>query len=212
MKRIFIVAVSLFFLVSVAEAGQKDAKFKHADKNKDGAIDKKEMHMEKDWENKKKEKAKKIFKEADANKDGVVDEAEINNWKPSKKANSWWKKKADTNNDGVVSEEEVAAWKKLCNEKMDLNGDGKIDEKEKRKCWRHAKSKVNTKVEKQFDANQDGWLDESEVKAMLKAKHEMIKTKGKVKADTEIEKEYDSNKDGMIDSEEAKTMKEDVEK
>src|SRR3989338_5569905 len=74
-------------------------------------------------------------------------------FKPSKKANSWWKKKADTNNDGVVSEEETAAWKKLCNEKMDLNGDGKIDEKEKRKCWRHAKSKVNTKVEKQYDAN-----------------------------------------------------------
>ena len=76
--------------------------------------------------------------------------------------------------------------------------------------WRHAKSKVNTKIEKQYDVNGDGWLEESEVKAMLKAKQEMIKTKGKAKADTEIEKEYDINKDGVISSEEAEPMKEDV--
>lgn len=176
MKKIFIIAVSLFFLVSAAEAGQKDVKFKYLDKNKDG----------------------------------VVSEDEINSWKPSKKDNSWWKKKADTNNDGVVSEEETAAWKKLCNEKMDLNKDGKIDEKEKRKFWRHAKSKVDTKAEKQFDANQDGWLDKSEVSSMLKAKHEMVKAKGKARVDTEIEKAYDINKDGVIDSNEASSMKEDV--
>lgn len=210
MKKVLAMLVALFFLAGIAEAGPKDAKFKHADKNKDGSVDKKEMRMEKDWEHKKKEKAKKIFKEADANKDGVVDEAEINNWKPGKKTNSWWKKKADTNNDGTVSEGEVAAWKKICREKMDLNGDGKIDAKEKRMCWRHGKSKVNTKVEKKYDANGDGWLDESEAKEMLKAKYEMIKTKGKAKADTDIEKEYDTNKDGVIDSEEAKVMKEDA--
>jgi Ca2+-binding EF-hand superfamily protein len=210
MKKLLVVFFSLVLLAGIAEAGPKEARLKHADKNKDGAIDKKEMHMEKDWEHKKKEKVKDIFKGADVNRDGMVSESEINNWKPTKKADSWWKKKADTNNDGVVSEGEVGAWKKLCNEKMDLNKDGKIDQKEKRKCWRHAKSKVNTPVEKKYDTNQDGWLQESEVKEMLKDKHELIKTKGKAKADTEVEKEYDANKDGVIDSNEAESMKEDV--
>ncbi len=209
MKKAMVLLLGLIFIATVAEAGPKE-KFKHADKNKDGSIDKKEMHMEKDWEHKKKEKAKDIFKEADINKDGMVSESEINNWKPTKNANSWWKKRADTNNDGVVSEEEVAAWKKLCREKMDLNGDGKIDPKERRKCWRHAKSKANTVIEKKYDSNKDGWLQESEVKEMLKDKRELIKTKGKAKADTEVEKEYDANKDGVIDSNEAESMKEDA--
>ncbi len=177
MKKLLVVFFSLVFLAGIAEAGPKEARLKHADKNKDG----------------------------------VIDKDEINAWKTEKrKVNTWWKKRADTNNDGTVDENELAAWKKLAREKMDLNGDGVIDPKEKRMCWRHAKSKANTKIEKQYDANGDGWLEESEVKAMLKAKHEMIKTKGKAKADTVIEKEYDANKDGMIDSEEAKTMEEDA--
>ncbi|HAZ09570.1 MAG: hypothetical protein A2047_01880 [Omnitrophica bacterium GWA2_41_15] len=205
MKKLLVVFFSLVLLAGIAEA-----RLKPADKNKDGVVDTKEEHMKKKREHGKKEQTKKIFREADVNKDGMVSESEINNWKPTKKADSWWKKKADTNNDGVVSEEEVGAWKKLCNEKMDLNKDGKIDQKEKRKCWRHAKSKVNTAVEKKYDSNQDGWLQESEVKEMLKDKHELIKTKGKAKADTEVEKEYDVNKDGVIDSNEAEFMKEDV--
>ncbi len=78
MKKLLVVFFSLVFLAGIAEAGPKEARLKHADKNKDGAVDAKEMHREKNWEHKQKEKAKKIFKEADVNKDGVVDENEIN--------------------------------------------------------------------------------------------------------------------------------------
>lgn len=202
MKKAVILLLGLILFATIAEGNTKYARLRPApaDKNKDGVIDAKEKHME-----------KKREKKVDKNKDGVIDKDEINVWKTEKrKINTWWEKRADTNNDGTVDENELAAWKKLAREKMDLNGDGVIGPKEKRMCWRHAKSKVNTKVEKQYDANGDGWLEESEVKAMLKAKHEMIKSKGKAKADTVIEKEYDANKDGMIDSEEAKTMKEDA--
>ncbi len=52
----------------------------------------------------------------------------------------------------------------------DKNKDGVIDAKEKhmkkRMHWRHAKSKVNTKVEKQYDANKDGVIDSEEAKTM----------------------------------------------
>ncbi len=172
----------LFFVSLVYAQPGRVQKFKHADKNKDGVIDKKEWRMEEKWENKQRSKV-----------------------------NNWWEKRADTNNDGVVDSNELSAWKKLTKEQIDLNNDGVIDAKEKRMCWRHARSRVNTALEQKYDANSDGWLEPSEVKELLKDKHALIKTHGKAKVDTEIESEYDVNKDGIIDAEEAKTMKEDLE-
>ena len=72
MKKILVALVALFFLAGIAEAGPKEAKFKHADKNKDGSVDKKEMRMEKDWEHRKKEKAKKIFTISEFSKSEIV--------------------------------------------------------------------------------------------------------------------------------------------
>lgn len=187
MKRVlvfvmFFVAATLVF--SMDAFAQKGKNFQHADKNKDGTIDKKEWKMEEKWEHRHKEKEQKV--------------------------KSWWKKHADTDGDGKVSDEERAAWKQKEKERIDLDGDGVISPKEKRLCWRHAKSKVNKPLEKQFDTNADGWLQQEEVREMLKYKHEMIKTHGKAKVDTEIEEEYDTDGDGVIDKKEAETLKEDL--
>ncbi len=79
---LFTVLVSLCLVSLVSAETPRDVKFKHADRNKDGTVDKKEMHMEKAWEQKQKAKV-----------------------------NTWWKKRVDTNGDGKVDSNELAAWK-----------------------------------------------------------------------------------------------------
>jgi len=172
----------LFFVSATYAQPGRAQQFKHADRNKDGMIDRKEWRMEEKWENKQ-----------------------------HSRVNNWWEKRADTNNDGVVDSNELSAWKKLEKERIDLNNDGVIDPKERRLSWRHARSKVNTALEQKYDTNSDGWLEPNEVKELLKDKHTLIKTHGQAKVDTEIESEYDANKDGVIDAEEAKSLKEDLE-
>jgi Ca2+-binding EF-hand superfamily protein len=181
MPRKILLWLAVLLLVFVVPAAAKSPRFHHADKNKDGVVDRKEWQMEKTWEHKQKSKV-----------------------------NSWWEKRADTNNDGVVDAGELAAWKKLEKERLDLNHDGVIDAKERRLCWRHARSKVNTELEKKYDANGNGWLEESEVRAMLKDKRQLIQTHGKAKVDNPIEAEYDKNGDGIIDANEAENLKGDL--
>lgn len=175
-------SLALVILVSNAMAKPPaEARFQHADRNKDGVVDKKEIHMEKQWENRQ-----------------------------NAKVNSWWERRADTNNDGTVDSAELASWKQLTKERIDLNNDGVIDAKERRLSWRHARARVNTALEKKYDANSDGWLEPAEVKEMLKDRYTLIKTEGKAKVDTAIEEDYDTNEDGIIDAQEAKVMKEDT--
>ncbi|RKY36930.1 MAG: hypothetical protein DRP78_02440 [Candidatus Omnitrophota bacterium] len=156
------------------------------------------------------------FKRTDRNRDGVIDRKE---WRKEKireekhqfKSNNWWRKRADTNNDGAVSADELSAWKQLSKQRIDLNGDGEISPKEKRLCWRHARSKVNTRLEAKYDTNADGWLSPSEVKEFFKDRYSLIKSNGHAKVDSVIEEEYDFDHNGVIDSEEAKILKEDIE-
>jgi Ca2+-binding EF-hand superfamily protein len=129
---------------------------------------------------------------------------------PKKKVNTWWENRADTNNNGVVDAQELNAWRKLEREKIDLNNDGTIDAKERRLSWRHARSKVNTDLEKKYDANGDGWLETAEVKQLLQDRYILIKTHGKAKVNSALEEEYDTNNDGVIDPAEAEVMKDDL--
>ncbi|MBU2102274.1 MAG: hypothetical protein KKF80_02675 [Candidatus Omnitrophica bacterium] len=153
----------------------------HADMNNDGVVDRKEARTEKRWEDMRKSKA-----------------------------NDWWETVADTDGNGIVSGNEAAAWKTLVHERIDINHDGIVDNKERRLSWRHARSKVNTPVEKSFDADGDGWLAPSETRMMLKERSTLMGLGGTAKVDTAIEKEYDSNGDGFIDVTEAATLREDV--
>lgn len=188
MKKIFIVlalflaGVMVFQTEASAARKSRAAKIKHADKNKDGVVDKKEKHMEKKWEEKKRSEA-----------------------------NTWWEKRADTNNDGVVDGAELNQWKALEKERLDLNADGKIDPKERRTSWRHARCRVNTATEQKYDTNSDGWLETEEVRKMLMDRTNLIKVTGRAKVDSVMEEEYDMNRDGIIDHLEAEALKEDLE-
>ena len=176
------IAVSVAFIRPAAAVPAKSERLKHADRNKDGIVDKKERHMEKEWEHKQRSKV-----------------------------NTWWEKRADTNHDGTVDSNELAAWKKLTKERIDLNQDGVIDAKEKRLSWRHAFARVNTPLEQKYDKNGDGWLEPGEIRELLKDKALLIQTNGKAKVDTPHEAEYDANGDGVLDRGEAKTLKSDLE-
>ena len=192
---LFLVMVLLAaFLVSNVEAqprrGSKvrdkvrdKVRIRHTDKNRDGKIDRKEMPMEKKLEEKKR----------------------------AKEVKTWWHRRADTDGDGKLNAQERAAWKTLTKERIDLDGDGVISAKERRLCWRHARSRVNTKLEKKYDANDNGWLEPEEVKELFKDKYGHIKAHGKAKVDSPLEEEYDANGDGVIDADEAEVMKEDTE-
>ncbi|MFH1093971.1 MAG: hypothetical protein V1739_07450 [Candidatus Omnitrophota bacterium] len=154
----------------------------------------------------------------DRNKDGMIDRKEQiqakqkieNREREEKQTNNWWRKRADTDNDGKVSDQEEAAWKKMTRERIDMDGDGVISSKERRLSWRHAKSRVNTKLEKQYDANNDGWLEPEEAKNLLRSRRELLKTKEKAKVDSEVEAGYDTDENGIIDAGEAAAMSEDI--
>ncbi len=179
-KLCFLCLVSFFVPTLLFAVNPK--KLRHADRNKDGVITRKEWQMEKKWEHRQ----------------------------HLKKVNTWWERMADTDGNGIVDEKELSAWKKLEKEKIDLNADGVISAKERRLCWRHARSRVNNPLEEKYDINSDGWLEPSEVKNLLRDKYLLVKTKGKAKVDTALEAAYDSDENGIIDPQEAKQMFEDT--
>jgi len=169
------VSVLLFILLSTClitfgYAGPVPARIRHADKNKDGVVDSKEIKMEKSevntpWENK-----------ADVDNDGRVEKAEAAAWRELKR------ERADLNNDGVLdSSEKRLFWKygerKVDNPieaKYDLNGDGWLSPAESRELLKDkrtliktdGKAKVDTAIEAEYDTNADGILDASEAKYM----------------------------------------------
>ncbi len=143
-------------------------------------------------------------RQADRNKDGKVDPREKHDFKEN-----------DTNNDGRIDREERA----------DRDNDGDVDRKEAH----DARRKVNTAIEKKYDADGDGHLSKEE-QEQLKA-GEDTDGDGKVsgferadknddgivgaregwyakrKVDTAAEKAADSNGDGWVDKEEAKDLR-----
>lgn len=178
---LLMVLVLVCSISTIAAPPDMAIRHRHADRNKDGVVDRKEMYMQKKWEQKYR-----------AN------------------VNTWWERRADTNGDGKVDANELSAWRKLERERIDLNNDGVIDAKERRLCWRHARSRVNTPLERKYDKNHDGWLEPDEVRELLQDKYKLIKTHGKAGVDTLTEAEYDINGDGLIDSREAGALREDL--
>ena len=53
---ILALAAFALFILQLDAYAQKGPKFKHADRNKDGTVDKRERHMEKKWEQKQRSK------------------------------------------------------------------------------------------------------------------------------------------------------------
>lgn len=183
-----VIAMASIFITSIvaAKPGPTPAdKFKHADRNKDGVVDRKEAKMERKWEK------KQILKRTDKDKDLVPDKLE-----GRASVDKKWEAEADTNKDGVVDAVEIAQWK--------------ASHPGRRVGWKHNKAKVNTPIEAKYDKNGNGWLEPAEAKDMIRDKHIMVATHGKAKVDSPLEAEYDTNKDGMIDPVEAKAMKEDT--
>ena len=121
----FILVVVLFLICSFplvfAKAG-KSTKFRHADRNKDGVVDKKEMRMEHKWERRHriKNKAKvnnRIEAKYDKNGDGWLQPAEAKKMLKDKHKLIRTKGKAkvdtaveaeyDTNKDGILDAAEA---------------------------------------------------------------------------------------------------------
>jgi hypothetical protein len=95
----------------------------------------------------------------------------------------------------------------------DKNNDGVVDRKEMKieKKWEHLqKVKVNTPLEKKYDANGDGIIEPAEAKQMLIDRHALITKYGKAKVDSPIEALYDTDKDGFIDGKEYKAFMEEI--
>ena len=168
-------------MVLPASAGWWSKRAKHADKNKDGVVTKKEWQKEKAWERTKKSEV-----------------------------NTRWEEKADTNDDGMVSQRERYEWKEKQEELADINNDGVVDNKEKRLTWKYARSKVNTSLEKKYDTDGSGYLEPDEARVMLEDRYAVIQSNGKAVVNTPIEAEYDTDNNGIIDSDEAEELKDDL--
>jgi hypothetical protein len=176
-------------------------KAQHADRNKDGSVDKKEVKMERKWEHGQKAKVNTPREvKMDANKDGVVNPAEAN------RAHQAWKAKTDSNQDGVVdtTERQQARQQRLEKKaqvdrpweaKADTNRDGVLDSTEAAQARQQFKNKV--------DLNHDGTIDPKERRSAEGWQH------SKRKVNTEAEKKHDGNGDGWIDATEARQMMQD---
>jgi len=129
-KTLIILAVvfSVFVITALvfADSSNRRMRLRHADKNKDGIVDSKEMQMEKRWEHRRQFKTDALWKK--------------------RKVNTEIEQKYDANNDGWLQPEEAkqllqdrytliktegnAKVDTTIEEAYDTNGDGIIDAKE----------------------------------------------------------------------------------
>jgi len=213
------IAAGALFLAAIGNAQAGPAKpgnkVKHADKNKDGRISAKELKKEREFERKQRSKVDKPWEEkADKNDDGVVDRKEIHQHqtkeylKDRSDVDKKWEEKADRNDDGKVDAKELHGHRKHV---MDKNNDGKVDSTERKAFWVHRRSKVNTGLEKKYDADGDGYVSPEEGREMLKDRLRIINTHGRAKVDSALEKDFDADGDGVIDKDEAAAIRDALE-
>jgi len=201
-------SIAFFIQAQNVNAEQSSAKphKAHADRNKDGQVDKKEQKLE------QRQKAKvdtRWEKKADVDKDGIVEPKEAAAAKKYLREKSVvdrpWEEAADANKDGKVDWQEIRVYHKT---QMDSDHNGIVSVEERRAYWVKTKSVVNTEYEKKYDTDGDGYLSWTEGKEMLKDKYEIIQTKGKAIVNTDLETEFDTNNDGVIDRSEAPAVRE----
>ncbi len=143
---IFAISIALLTLAAEAQATKRSAKFKHADRNKDGSVDQHEKKLEKNWEQAQRSKA-------DINNDGLVSAKKRElQWKHTNTAvNTPLEKKYDYNNDGLLQPEEAKDFLRARCALIKTNG----------------KAIVNSNLEKEYDVDNNGIIDAPEAKAML---------------------------------------------
>ncbi|MFH1506834.1 MAG: hypothetical protein ABIG46_00180 [Candidatus Omnitrophota bacterium] len=146
-KILFFVLILILFGVFLTLAMAKNDtydKYRHADKNKDGVVDKKEYKMNKDWQKKNKDK----------NKDGIIDakEKRLSSWMHNRaRVNTKAEALYDKNNDGYIEASEVRQM--LQNKYALVKSKGS--------------AKVDSAVERVYDINNDGIIDAVEAEVLL---------------------------------------------
>ena len=150
------------------------ARREHADRNDDGIVDRKERHMEHQWEHKQRSRVSNPWEaKVDTDNDGVVERKEVYKWRH----------RIDANNDGIVeSSERKVYWAGELSKvntplesQYDANGDGWLQPVEIKAMLRdrhrlistNGKAKVDTPIEELYDSNEDGVIDINEAKAMM---------------------------------------------
>ena len=148
------------------------------------------------------------FRRADKNNDGVVTkrEAHVDRAQMHERArvNRPWEARADVNNDGHVDKAEFHKYRAKV---MDTDGNGKISPDEHRAFWHNWSCKVDTDVEKKYDANKDGILTYNEARVLMEDRLAVIRTDGKAIVNTRLEAEFDADNDGIIDAAEAEEIR-----
>ncbi|MDD5654625.1 MAG: hypothetical protein PHR91_03185 [Candidatus Omnitrophica bacterium] len=133
-------AVVCFALPAQAQVTGKD-RLIHADKNRDGVVDQKEMN---------KEKQRERMQKADTNCDGVLSSSE--KVKACSKVNTVAEKKYDANGDGWLDASEGSEYLKDKYTVIKTEG----------------KAKVDSSLEAKYDTNKDGVIDSNEAQALKK--------------------------------------------
>jgi Ca2+-binding EF-hand superfamily protein len=202
---LFLMVFALFPLAAGAENPGAAKRKAHADLNKDGTVGPREMKMEKKWEKDQKARVNKKWEaKADTDKDGVVERGEARAFFRKKSVvDRPWEAKADANNDGRLDLKELHLYHK---KEMDKDGNGVVTPDERSAYWNSVRAVVNTKLEKRFDKNGDGYLSWDEGKEMLKYRHQIAITKGRAVVNNDVEVEFDANNDGIIDKTEAPAL------
>ena len=196
--------------LNVSAAPWNKRKFNRADENNNGRIGPREFGHEKRREHRHKSIVDKPWeRKADTNNNGYVGIKEKDQARGKRYLNKRsdvdreWEYGADTNQDGNISKEELENHYVA---KIDKDGNGRVEKKERRNFAVKRKSKVNTKRERKYDANSDGYINRTEAKEMLKDRLRVINTHGRAQVNTDIEREFDSNGDGIIDRNEAQSI------
>ena len=146
---IFVFVILGLFISQLDSLAARGPKFRHADRNKDGVVDKREFRMEKQWEQKQ-ERLKKTG--ADLNGDGVISPREKRlKWRHEHcNVNTPLEKKYDENGDGWLQPQETKEFLKDRYTLIKTNG----------------KAAVDSPIEKEYDTNEDGIIDAQEAEAL----------------------------------------------